>query len=196
MDLRACLYRACAWVSAPAFVPPRHAIVAPCQRKPLCLAKNRDCEDHRPGRAISDLPERCPTPSSRRPRRRLGETPPAVFPRPGRRMLFTIGTFGQRGPLLLTRGGPCPCGPYVQARARPGPACDSGPACDPGPMCGPSRRATWWGLAAKGRGGPPPSVPLALPVLARFLSPGADPLCAVGPSDRFPVSGLTCPGTP
>ncbi len=64
--------------------PLRHAIVAPCQRKPLCMAKNRDREDHRLGRAISDLPKRCPTPSSRRPRRRLGETPPAVFPRPGR----------------------------------------------------------------------------------------------------------------
>ena len=113
------------------------ATAAPCQRKPLCMAKNRDREDHRPGWVDADLPERCPMLSSRRPRRRLGETPPAVFPRPGRRMLFTIGTFGQRGPISLTRGGPCRYGPHTQARARPG------PACDPGPMCGPSRRATW-----------------------------------------------------
>ena len=65
--------------------PLRHAIVAPCQRKPLCMAKNRDREDHRPGWVDADLPERCPMLSSRRPRCRLGETPPAVFPRPGRR---------------------------------------------------------------------------------------------------------------
>ena len=65
--------------------PLRHAIVAPCQRKPRCLAKNRDREDHRPGWVDADLPERCPMLSSRRPRCRLGETPPAVFPRPGRR---------------------------------------------------------------------------------------------------------------
>lgn len=56
------------------------------QRKPLCLAKNRDREDQRSGRADADLPERCPTPSSRRLRCRLGETPPAVFPSPGRRI--------------------------------------------------------------------------------------------------------------
>ena len=60
------------------------------------------------------------------------------FPAPGppraRRMLFTIGLFGQRGPISLTRGGPCPCGPCARApvrvseRPRPDPKVEAGPA--------------------------------------------------------------------
>ena len=49
-------------------------------------------------------------------------------------MLFTIGAFGQRAPISLTRGGPCSHGPCawapvrVSEKPRPDPKVEAGPA--------------------------------------------------------------------
>ena len=59
---------------------------------------------------------------------------PTSGPARVKRMPFTIGTFGQCGPLLLTRGGPRPHGPYSRAlvrvneEPRPDPKVEAGPA--------------------------------------------------------------------
>ena len=89
----------------------------------------------------ADLPSTCPNDARRRPRacRGAGRARRHLrFSAPGparaRRMLFTIGTFGQRAPISLTRGGPCSHGPCARApvrvseKPRPDPKVEAGPA--------------------------------------------------------------------